>query len=130
MKVAYPWNKTSSTPEITGIPPDVLILAKFEDMQNQFHDMQISITTHFEKTLKRELDDQELGGSAYTKNAEMMNKMDNMLNLVKEKQSLPLPLSIENDVDEFDGGFELFKEDDNDIVLPLVDEGTIDQMVR
>jgi hypothetical protein len=31
-KVAYPWNKTSSTPEITGIPPDVLILAEFEDM--------------------------------------------------------------------------------------------------
>jgi hypothetical protein len=56
VKVAYPWNKTTSTPEITGIPPDVLILAEFEDMQNQFHDMQISITTHFEKTLKRGLD--------------------------------------------------------------------------
>jgi hypothetical protein len=58
VKVVYPWNKTGFTPEITGIPPDVLILAEFEDMQNQFRDMQISITTHFEKTLKRELDDQ------------------------------------------------------------------------
>ncbi len=91
--------------------------------------MQISITTHFEKTLTRELDDQELGGSAYAKMAEMMDKMDNMMNLIKEKQLLPLPLNIENDVDEFGSGFELFEEDDNDIVLPLVDEGTIDQMV-
>ncbi len=129
VKVVYPWNKTGCTPEITGIPPDVLILAEFEDMQNQFCDMQISITIHFEKTLKRELDDQELGGSAYAKMAKMMDKMDNMMNLIKEKQALPLPLNIENDVDEFVDGFELFEEDGNDIVLPLVDEGTIDQMV-
>jgi hypothetical protein len=61
--------------------------------------------------------------------AEMMEKMDNMMNLIKEKQSLPLPLNIENDVDEFGGGFELFKEDIDDIVLPLVNEETIDQVV-
>ncbi len=32
-------------------------------------------------------------------------------------------------MNELSRGFELFKEDDNDIVLPLVDEGTMDQLV-
>ncbi len=29
LEIKYPWNKTRSTPEITGIPPDVLVLAEF-----------------------------------------------------------------------------------------------------
>jgi hypothetical protein len=74
----------------------VLILDEFEDMQNQFSDMQNSITTNFEQTLKRELEGQELGGFACAKMAEMMDKMDNMMNLEKGKESLTLPLYIEN----------------------------------
>ena len=35
----YPWNKTSDTPIITGIPPDVLILAEFESLRNKLDDM-------------------------------------------------------------------------------------------
>jgi hypothetical protein len=50
--------------------------------------------------------------------AEMMDKMDNMINLLKEKEPLPLPLNIKNDVCEFGGVFELFEKDNNDIVLP------------
>ena len=29
----YPWNKTSTTAEMTGIPADVLFMAKTEDMK-------------------------------------------------------------------------------------------------
>ena len=29
----YPWNKTSATPEMNGIPADVLLMAKMKDMK-------------------------------------------------------------------------------------------------
>ena len=31
--VKYPWNATSNTPEITGIPPDIVLLAEMETLQ-------------------------------------------------------------------------------------------------
>ena len=31
--VKYPWNATDDTPEITGLPPDTVLLAELESMQ-------------------------------------------------------------------------------------------------
>ncbi len=44
--IAYPWNKTSDTPEFTGIPPDLLIMAEFESMRIQLCEMKSSITAN------------------------------------------------------------------------------------
>ena len=70
----YPWDKTSDTPEITGIPPDVLVLAEFESMRTKMDEMKISIGSDFEKTLKKELDDREVGGTVFTKMSEKMRR--------------------------------------------------------
>ena len=132
--VAYPWNKTSDTPEITGIPPDVLILAEFEDMRNHFHDMEAHMKAHFEQTLRKELDDREVGGTAFTKMGEMMTKIDQMMDRLSTR-GIPFNTAtdIQDEVGEciFGDGVELYDKDDDDIVLPLVaNEGTIDQLVQ
>ena len=49
----YPWNKTSVTPEMTGIPADVLLMAKMEDMKVIIYDLKYSLETSFKTTLVR-----------------------------------------------------------------------------
>ena len=61
----YPWNKTSTTPEMTGIPADVLLMAKMEDMKVIISDLKSSLETSFKTTLASELNAREVGGSAY-----------------------------------------------------------------
>ena len=88
--VAYSWNKTSNTHEVTGIQPDVLIMAEFESMRIQPHEMTASITGEFTQTLRKELDNREVGGIAYAKMTEMMLKMDSMMSmLTKERDNIP-----------------------------------------
>jgi hypothetical protein len=77
--ICYPWNKTTDIPEITGIPPDVLILSEFEDMRQHFRNLEESIKTHFNEALTRELNDRDVGGSSYSRMTEMMNKMETMM---------------------------------------------------
>ena len=96
------------------------------------------MTTSFEQTLRKELDDREVGGTAFTKMTEMMDKMDKMMKMLEEKDSLPLNTATtarsEDDGTAFElfgDGFELYDVDDDDILLPLVaDEGTIDQLLQ
>lgn len=33
VRVAYPWDKTEDTPQFTGIPPHILILAELEELK-------------------------------------------------------------------------------------------------
>jgi hypothetical protein len=89
LTVLYPWNKTVDTPEITGIPPDVLILAEFEDMRQHFRLLEQSMKTHFEEILERQLNDRDVGGSSYSKMSEMIEKMETMMNQLNER-TLPL----------------------------------------
>ena len=35
----HPWDSTDETPEITGIPPDIVLLAKMEGMQRKVADL-------------------------------------------------------------------------------------------
>ena len=52
----YPWNKTSATPEITGIPADLLLMDKMEDMKVIIFDLKYSLETSFKTTLDSKLD--------------------------------------------------------------------------
>ena len=86
LTVKYPWNKTSGMPEITGMPPDVLILSKFERLQEDMAQLKEDIATNFSVILRSELDEKEVGGLAYgqvlimvNKANEMMKKMDSMM---------------------------------------------------
>ena len=75
----YPWNKTSATPEMTGIPYDVLLMAKMEDVKVIISDLISSLETSFKTTLASDLEARELGGSAYVQSKYIMTKLDNLL---------------------------------------------------
>ena len=72
--VKYPWDKTSDKPEITSIPPDILILAQFESVRGEMEAMKMSMTLNFEHMLKSELDAREIGGLPCAQVHAMMEK--------------------------------------------------------
>ena len=55
----------SVTPEMTGIPADVLLVAKMEDMKVVDSDLKSSLETSFKTTLASGLYAREVGGSSY-----------------------------------------------------------------
>ena len=55
----YPWNKTGATPEMTGIPADVIFMAKMEYMKVIISDLKSSLETSFKTTLASKLDARE-----------------------------------------------------------------------
>ena len=57
----YPWNKTSTTTEMTGIPADVLLMAEMEDMKFIISDLKSSLETSFKTILYSEIDAREVG---------------------------------------------------------------------
>ncbi len=63
--IKYPWDKMSDTQEITGFPPDILILAQFESVRGELEAMKTSMTLNFEQMLKLELDAREISLLAY-----------------------------------------------------------------
>ena len=79
MTTKYPWNKTSTTPEMTGLLADVLLMVKMEDMKVIISDLKPSLETSFKKTLASELDAREVGVSAYAQSKYMMKKLDTLL---------------------------------------------------
>ena len=127
--VKYPWNKTDDTPEISGIPPDVLVLAEFEGMKNQLKEMQSSMESNFQTMVRRELDDREVGGAAYSKVSEMMNKMDRMMEIFKS-QAVSLSSPLEEPINYCVGGFDIEDEEDTEIVIPILSESTADQLAQ
>ena len=62
----YPWNKTSASPEMSGIPADVLLMANMEDMKVIIYYLKYSLKTSFKTTLASQLDVREVGGSTYS----------------------------------------------------------------
>ena len=74
-------NSTVDTPDFTGIPPDILILAKFESMTLQLEEMQRSLNASFEATLKRELDNRKIGGSDSAQLADIKAQLASLLQL-------------------------------------------------
>jgi hypothetical protein len=61
--VKYPWNSTVDTPDFTGIPADILIIAKFESVMQKMEEMEAKLSARLEDTLRRELDGRKVGGT-------------------------------------------------------------------
>ncbi len=82
--------------------------------------------------MRKELDDREVGGIAYTKLTDMMAKMDSMMSmLTKERENIPTTNALFDKIYsnlEESAHFELSNEEDDDIVLPFVDDDTLDQL--
>jgi hypothetical protein len=133
LTVKYPWNKTNDTPELTGIPPDILIMSEFEMMKQCMENMKISIESSFDTTLKRELDARAVGSVMHFKVTEMMAKMDQVINNISKNNSPPLssPSPVEEE-HEFSGEYNIMdeEEEEDEVVIPFIDEATANQLSR
>ena len=127
LTVKYPWNKTSDTPEFTGIPPDILILAEFESMKIRLEEMQLSLEVSIERALKRELDARAVGTIMGEQMTAMMNRMSEVMDTCCVNKSPALPS------DEIEGIFADVGFDDeefDELVLPFVDEGISNHLIQ
>ena len=113
----YPWDQTSDTPEITGIPPDVMILAEFQEMKLELSNLRSGLESSFKQSLKDELDARDVGGSGYAQANEMMTKLDKLIQWAENGQ----PLLQQNYPDEErdDNPLGFYFEEEEDIVLPM-----------
>ena len=60
-RIAYPWNKTLETPEFTGIPPHVSLLADIAELKEEL----ISLKEKFSKDLNIIMDERGVGYSDF-----------------------------------------------------------------
>ena len=75
----YPWNKKSATPEMTGIPDDVILMTEIEYTKVIISDLKYLLETRFKTTLSRDLDDREVGDSAYTQSKYITTNLDTLI---------------------------------------------------
>jgi hypothetical protein len=118
----------------------VLAIARHLSMTLQLEEMQRSLNASFEATLKRELDNRNVGGSV---NAHQLAEINNQLTtLVQLAHSNNANVNQNNGCDGGDGdedggdgadGFKLFHDESGDDIIGIPDsigDGTSDQLVR
>ena len=120
MTTKFPWNKTANTPSITGIPPDIILLSELQTMRKEILDLKLCLPNSFVGILKKELDDRQVGGSAYMQSSEIMLKLDALLARIDSQEPTPEPAEAENE----DVG--TFVEEEDDVVLFITNESAAD----
>ena len=83
----HPWDATDETPEITGVPPDILLLVEMESMQQKIEDLKTDLQASFKSTLAQELDDRNVGGPGYARGNDILAKMDTLLDKLTQVSS-------------------------------------------
>ena len=89
----FPWTKTVDTPEITGLPPDVLYMAKVETLTMKFEKLVEAVLNDNNRIAKeiieefnRQLDLRSIGGEGY----DLSREMDRKLAILLEHGNFPL----------------------------------------
>ncbi len=133
-----PWNSTTETPDFTGIPPDILVLAKLENMKLQLEALQASLSASFEATLRKELANRNVHGPDNVNMMEINKQQAELMKLVKSTHDdLHRSGDDDGDIDVSygdggDGFIELYHDESGDTIdIPgLIGEGASDQLIR
>ena len=72
------------TPEITGLPPDIILLAEIESMKRRMEDLLVKQRASFEPTLVDQLNKREVGGSGFARGNEIVEMLETLLEKVSE----------------------------------------------
>ncbi|KAL3793017.1 hypothetical protein ACHAWO_008273 [Cyclotella atomus] len=82
----YPWTRTEDTPEFTGIPVDVLYLAKIEEQTKRIEELEQRLKADNDRVIKavnnhldEALDARAVGGESYGMAKTMMEKLDQLI---------------------------------------------------
>mmetsp|Transcript_28425 Transcript_28425/g.43598 ORF Transcript_28425/g.43598 Transcript_28425/m.43598 type:complete len:328 (-) Transcript_28425:179-1162(-) len=59
--VRYPWNKTSDTPFLTGVPPHILMMSDIKQFENKLN----TLGSEMMECMKDELNKRDIGGGMY-----------------------------------------------------------------
>ena len=132
----YPWNKMNDTPEFTGLPVDVMYMAKVEKMQIELEAFKVAllqdnsrVVEEITNNVEMSLDRRSIGGERYGISVELNHKLDALL----EKLSVPVtqtgtePMDVDGMDDAFFcGGLE----EDDDIIITVDEEKAMQEMVR
>ena len=92
VRTALPWTKTDDTPVFTGIPQDILLQAKIEELEAEIRDLKQTVTdgnahviNEFKKGMEEALDDRDVGGQGYAMSKKLVEMIDNLSTNVVEK---------------------------------------------
>ncbi len=69
--VKYPWTKTKATPTLTGLPPHITIMEKFEQLKIEMEKTKNTILSGVEA----ELDKRHIGSQSYFDKEEILSQM-------------------------------------------------------
>ena len=82
--VRYPWDATEDTPQITGLPPDVVLLAEIETMKRDMAELKAELKASFELTLVDQLNMRDVGGSGFARGNEIVSKLEKLETLIEK----------------------------------------------
>ena len=87
--IKFPWNKTLQTPQVTGIPPHVVLQAEMESLQQKMEQTKNDIV----REMGLELDRRHIGGDAFqgTRLLDQVTKVhDQMTDMLNRHQNGPV----------------------------------------
>ena len=134
--VKYPWNATDDTPEITGLPPDIMLLAEIESLKHDMANLKADLASSFQETLIDQLDQRQVGGSGFARSNEILEKLETLIQKVSEVSlpaqtapAAPLLPSLEDEpAPELEDACGFVSDDEEDVVLQLErPEGSADR---
>ena len=119
----YPWTRTEDTPEFTGIPVDVLYLAKIEEQTKKIEELEQRLLRDNDRVIKtvndhidEALDARAVGGESYGMAKTMMQKLDQLIETSEKAfndrvQNAATPFVVGANDDEEEVSFGLVEEE-------------------
>ena len=132
--VKYLWSKNDDTPQFTGIPADIMIMAEFESLKKKMKQMSCDVQEGFASTLTRELDSQGVWRPEYQQSNEIPAKLDTILHQSDDGLASQLPqisTGANGNSTDFGDVEALYKDDDekNEVVIPIVQHTSEGQLL-
>mmetsp|Transcript_11969 Transcript_11969/g.18073 ORF Transcript_11969/g.18073 Transcript_11969/m.18073 type:complete len:88 (-) Transcript_11969:59-322(-) len=78
----------SDTPEITGIPPDIVLLAEMEALKLQMRELKDELKSSFKSMLIEQLNERQVGGSGFARGNEILEKVEALLEKVSQVSAM------------------------------------------
>ena len=97
--VSYPWNRKPDTPQFTGLPPHVTLLAKFKSVTEKLE----ALETNMRTIVSDELNKRDIGGDIHHATqilGEIRNVHAEVLEITKDIKNNSRPSSVDTPVQE------------------------------
>ena len=121
VQTAYPWTRTSDSPDITGIPPHTTMLAEIAELRSLVLELKDELKSEVSSTIKTtitsELNAREVGGAGFVQSTLILQKIEELVEQNKERMQREQEKLCRN-VDSatlFEDGVHLDVSDDWDI---------------